>query len=74
MTTLAFDPGYGAIKLYGPHGGFTMQSLASIAAGKTVRRMAGLHVANPPMWIEGKNGVFYVGEAPVIDRAILYQA
>jgi hypothetical protein len=62
MTTLAFDPGYGAIKLYGSHGGFAMQSLASIAAGKTVRRMAGLHVANPPLRIEGKNGVFYVGE------------
>ena len=62
MTTLAFDPGYGATKLYGSHGGFAMQSLVSIAAGKTVRRMAGLRVTNPPLRIEGKNGVFYVGE------------
>ncbi|MCP4536645.1 MAG: ParM/StbA family protein [Chloroflexi bacterium] len=62
VKTLAFDPGFGGIKLYGPKGGLTLQSAVSINGNQTVRRMDGLRTARPPLCIETAAGSFYVGD------------
>ncbi len=58
---LAYDPGYGNIKLFGPLGGLSMQSAVSVGGREQVGRMAGLRAAKPPLCIETAAGVFYVG-------------
>ena len=59
---IAFDPGFGAIKLYGDGGNTTLPSQISIARGSHVTSMAGLRVTNPPLCVETKSGRFYVGQ------------
>ena len=69
MTTLiplGVDPGNGAIKVYGPHGG--VQLPASVAAdilgghgGSPVIRAAGLATGKPPLHLRSAGGAFYLG-------------
>jgi hypothetical protein len=69
MTTaipLGVDPGNGAIKIYGPHGG--VQLPASVAAdtqnglgGSHVIRAAGLTLSKPPLHVRTAGGAFYLG-------------
>jgi len=59
---LAFDPGYGNIKLFGPEGGLVMQSAVAVAGGARIRRMTGLRVSRPPKCVQTGNGRFYTGE------------
>lgn len=61
-TTLAFDPGYGNVKLYGSKGGFVMPSALSVGGSPTIRRMTGLRTAKPPLCIQTDGGIFHVGE------------
>ena len=61
-TTLAFDPGYGGIKLFGCDGCLAMQSAVSISSGDTVHRMDGLRISHPPLKVRTESGTFYVGE------------
>jgi len=61
-TTLAFDPGYGNIKLFGRKGGLVMPSCVSVGSNPSLRRMAGLRTAKPPLRIEVQAGLFHVGE------------
>ena len=63
MTTLALDPGYGNSKLYGAAGGVVLPSVVSVGDGKSVRRMAGVRMAKPPLRIQTDAGVFHVGES-----------
>jgi hypothetical protein len=60
--TLAFDPGYGSIKLFGCDGSLVMQSAVSISSGDTFHRMNGLRISRPPLKIRTTSGSFYVGE------------
>jgi len=62
MNSLAFDPGFGNIKLYGSSGRVVVPSAVSVGGYQMVRRMAGLRVARPPLKIETTSGVFRVGE------------
>jgi len=59
---LAFDPGFGAIKLYGDRGSLSLPSLVAIAKGNVVSPMTGLRATHPPLVVETKSGRFYVGE------------
>ena len=59
---LAFDPGYGTVKLFGAAGPFVMQSAVAVAAGERIRRMAGLRISRPPLRVDTDAGRFYVGE------------
>jgi hypothetical protein len=58
---LAYDPGYGNIKLFGPQGSLVMQSAVSAGGREQVGRMAGLRTAKRPLCIETASGVFHVG-------------
>jgi hypothetical protein len=62
MMNIAFDPGYGNIKLCGPCGTLIMQSAVAVAGGRQVQRMTGLRFARPPLRVETSAGAFYVGE------------
>jgi hypothetical protein len=62
MVALSFDPGYGNVKVFGPHGPLVMQSSVAIGGGERVQRMIGLRMARPPLRVETSAGVFYVGE------------
>ena len=61
MQALAYDPGYGNIKLFGTQGGLIMQSAVSVGTGQHIGRMAGLRRTKPPLRIETEAGVFHVG-------------
>ena len=61
-TAMAFDPGYGGTKVYGPQGSLNIPSAVSVGDGKTTRRMVGLRSALPPLRIEADAGAFYVGD------------
>jgi hypothetical protein len=58
---LAYDPGYGNIKLYGPQGGLVLQSAVSVAGAESMRPMLGLRQTKPPLRVETAAGVFRVG-------------
>ena len=62
MTAVAFDPGFGNIKLYGSNGCVVLGSGVSVGGSQMIRRMAGLRVMRPPLKIETTSGVFRVGE------------
>jgi hypothetical protein len=59
---VAFDPGYGNVKVYGPQGPLVMPSFVAIGGGEKIQRMAGLRIARPPLKVETSAGAFYVGE------------
>jgi len=58
---IVFDPGYGAVKVFGPKGGLSIQSAVSICGGQTIRRMTGLRISRPPLRVETSSGSFYIG-------------
>ena len=58
---IAFDPGYGAVKLYGANGGLAIQSAVSISGGEAIHRMTGLRISRPPLRVETSSGSFYIG-------------
>jgi hypothetical protein len=59
---LAFDPGFGGVKLYACRGGLSLPSTVATAKSNVAVAMTGLRVAHPPMLIETRSGRFYVGE------------
>jgi hypothetical protein len=61
-ATIAFNPGYGGTKVYGPQGGLNIPSAVSVGDSKTIRRMVGLRSARPPLRIETEAGAFYIGD------------
>jgi hypothetical protein len=61
-TIVAFDPGYGNIKLFGDKGQLVMPSAVSVGDKRVVSRMVGLRVSRPPLRVETDSGFFYVGE------------
>jgi hypothetical protein len=60
-TILAYDPGYGNIKLYGAAGGLLLPSAVAAGDGRAIGRMTGLRAARRPLRIETAAGVFHVG-------------
>jgi hypothetical protein len=58
---LAYDPGYGNIKLFGAQGSLVMQSAVSVGDAHRMGRMVGLRLAHPPLCVETSAGVFHVG-------------
>ena len=61
-VTLAFDPGYGNIKLYGTRGSLVLSSAVATATRERVHTMSGLRLARPPMRVETEAGAFYIGQ------------
>ena len=61
-TAMAFDPGFGNIKIYGPNGGLVMQSCVAVRRGDSTGRMTGLRTTRKPLCVETDVGAFYVGE------------
>ena len=61
MQALAYDPGYGNIKLFGTQGGLVMQSAVSVGDAQRIGRMTGLRRTKPPLRVETNAGVFHVG-------------
>jgi hypothetical protein len=61
-TQIAFDPGFGNIKLYGEEGPLLMQSAVGISGGPILSRMTGLRGTRPPLRVQTGAGVFFVGE------------
>lgn len=59
---LAFDPGYGGIKLYGANGKLNMPSALAVASQIGIQQMEGLRRARPPLKVETNGGAFYVGQ------------
>jgi len=63
MTVIAFDPGYGNIKLYGPAGGLVLPAAVAAVAGQgNLASMAGLKSAHRPMVVATDQGRFVVGQ------------
>ncbi len=58
---LGIDPGAGAIKLYGEHGGVQLPSVMALDEGRAIGRMAGLAQRKSPMRIRTDNGAFFLG-------------
>ena len=61
-TALAFDPGYGNVKVFTEAGGVVMQSAVSIAGERLITRMTGVRIRRPPLRVSTSAGEFYVGE------------
>ncbi len=61
-SPLAFDPGYGNLKLFGSSGHLVMPSAISVGDRQAINRMVGLRAVKPPVRIEMGAGAFYVGE------------
>ncbi|KPL23926.1 MAG: hypothetical protein AMJ93_03610, partial [Anaerolineae bacterium SM23_84] len=61
-TAIAFDPGYGGVKVYGPQGGLNMPSAVSVGDSRRIRRMLGLRPARRPLRIGTEAGEFYIGD------------
>jgi hypothetical protein len=59
--TIAFDAGYGAIKVYGRRGAIEMQSAVATNGSRALGKMAGLKTVKRPLHIENGRGSFYVG-------------
>ena len=58
---IAYDPGFGAIKLYSHRGSLVMQSAVSVGDAQQISRMAGLRITRQPLKIETDGGIFHVG-------------
>jgi hypothetical protein len=61
LTTLAFDAGFGSIKVYGERGGLIMQSAVAVNGAKSLGKMIGLKATRRPLLIQNARGAFYVG-------------
>ena len=62
IVPLAFDPGFGNIKLFGDRGSLVMQSAVGINGGPVLSRMTGLRGTKPPLRVQTSAGDFFVGE------------
>ena len=61
QETIAFDAGYGAIKIYGRRGAVEMQSAVATNGTRAIGKMTGLRSLKRPLHIENGRGSFYVG-------------
>lgn len=61
-ATLAFDAGYGAIKLWGSRGGLLLQSAVATNGTRALGKVAGLKAVTRPPHITNALGSFYVGK------------
>jgi hypothetical protein len=59
--TLAFDAGFGSIKLFGKSGGLLLQSAVAINGTPSLGKLIGLKAARRPLHIQNERGSFYVG-------------
>lgn len=59
--TLAFDAGFGSIKLFGKSGGLLLQSAVAINGTASLGKLIGLKAARRPLHIQNEGGSFYVG-------------
>jgi hypothetical protein len=58
---LAFDAGFGNIKLFGRKGGLLLQSAVATDSTKSMGTLTGLRRTKRPLHIENDRGAFYVG-------------
>ncbi len=61
-TSLAFDAGFGSLKVYGSRGGLVMQSAVATNGQHAVTKLAGLRASVKPLHVESEVGSFYVGQ------------
>jgi len=61
IVNIGFDPGMGAIKLYGPQGGVEMPSQVATNGTKKLAHFTGLSRRAAPPEVTTKDGHFYVG-------------
>jgi hypothetical protein len=61
-TSVAFDAGFGSLKVYGSRGGLVMQSAVATDGQHTVEKLAGLRSSTRPLRVENGAGSFYVGQ------------
>ncbi len=59
---LAFDAGFGSIKLFGKQGGLLLQSAVAINGTTSLGKLVGLKSARRPLHIQNERGSFYVGQ------------
>ena len=59
---LAFDAGFGSIKLFGRRGGLLLQSAVATHGAQTLGKLTGLKAAKRPLYVENARGSFYVGQ------------
>jgi hypothetical protein len=60
--TLAFDAGFGSIKLFGKRGGLLLQSAVATNGTTSLGKLVGLKSARRPLHIQNERGSFYVGQ------------
>jgi hypothetical protein len=58
---LAFDAGFGNIKLFGRKGGLLLQSAVATDGTQSIGTLAGLKRTRRPLLIENERGAFYIG-------------
>jgi hypothetical protein len=58
---LAFDAGFGNIKIFGKKGGLLMQSAVATDGTKSLSKLVGLRATQRPLHIVNARGAFYVG-------------
>ncbi len=62
QPTIAFDAGYGSIKLWTMRGGLIMQSAVATNGTRALGKIAGLKAVARPPHIVNERGSFYVGQ------------
>ena len=62
MKLVAFDPGYGAVKIFHEGGSLQMPSAVAVDGGRRVTGMLGLKARRPPLEVTLPEGRFFVGE------------
>ena len=62
QTSIAFDAGFGNIKVYGSRGGLVLQSAVATNGSKALIKMTGLRSVRRPLHVENERGSFYVGQ------------
>ena len=58
---LAFDAGFGNIKVFGKKGSLLMQSAVATDGTKSLSKLVGLRSTQRPLHVENARGAFYVG-------------
>lgn len=59
---VAFDPGYGAIKVFWEGGSLQIPSAVAVDGGRRVAKMVGLKTQRPPLEVILHEGRFFVGD------------
>ena len=62
VERLAFDAGFGSIKVFGEHGGLILQSAVAVNGARSLGKLTGLKAARRPLHIQNARGAFYVGQ------------